>query len=63
VGHSFVFVDLNGFAELEVFLGACPQPPIGERAALPKPLPQGVNGEQDRALRIAGVEDVEIVSL
>jgi hypothetical protein len=43
------------FAELKVFLGAYPQTPIGERAALPKPLPQGVDDWLDEALRIASM--------
>jgi hypothetical protein len=43
-------------AELQFSLGACPQTPIGERAALPKPLPQGIDGWSDRTLRIAFVK-------
>jgi hypothetical protein len=43
-------------AELQFSLGACPQTPIGERAALPKPLPQGIDGWSNRALRIAFVK-------
>jgi hypothetical protein len=42
-------------AEGLISLGACPQTPIGERAALPKPLPQGVHDEPQKALRIASV--------